>query len=62
MSQPRDEAVNLLKLAAEAILRDVIRDARSPTVDGVEDPEWRVLVLDATTLKIVSASLQPHQV
>ena len=58
----KDEPLNLQKLASEAILRDVIRDARSPTEEGGDDPEWRVLVLDALTLKIVSASLQAHQI
>ena len=58
----KDEPLNLQKLASEAILRDVIRDARSQTEEGGDDPEWRVLVLDALTLKIVSASLQLHQI
>ena len=62
MSLQKDEPLNLQTLASEAILRDVIRDARSPTQDGVEDTEWRVLVLDALTIKIVSAALQPHQI
>ena len=62
MSVQKDEPLNLQKLASEAILRDVIQDARSPTQDGGEDPEWRVLVLDSLTLKIVSACLQPHQI
>jgi len=63
MSLQKDESLNLQKVASEAILRDVIRDARSPTQKSdVPDPEWRVLVLDALTLKIVSASLQAHQI
>ena len=62
MSVQKDEPLNLQKLASEAILRDVVQNARSPTQDGGEDPEWRVLVLDSLTLKIVSACLQPHQI
>ena len=62
MNLQKDEPLNLQKLASEAILRDVIRDARSPSQGGADDPEWRVLVLDALTLKIVSAALQPHQI
>ena len=62
MNIQKDEPLNLKKLGAEAILRNVIRDARCPAQDGVDDSEWRVLVLDALTLKIVSASLQPHEI
>jgi len=62
MSLQKDEPLNLQTLASEAILRDVIRDAGSPTQEDGGDSEWRVLVLDALTLKIVSAALQPHQI